>query len=103
MVKKEPNDLKDIIAKNIKAHRLRLGLTQAELADRCDFQVQYVSRLETVPQNVSVDILVRVAAGLEVSIIELVGEIQQPRAKIRAIESFDHALDLLKKFRAQVI
>ncbi len=48
-------NLPEIIAKNVKAERLRRGISQQKLADMTGLSVRYISRLETEPQNIRVD------------------------------------------------
>lgn len=59
--------LRKQVAKNIKAQRVKLGLTQEQLARKARVNVQYVSRLERVPQNLTLDIIEAVAKALEIS------------------------------------
>lgn len=56
---------------NIKRHRLLLGLSQEELADKCDFDRTYISMLERGKRNPSLINLLRLAEGLEIDIAEL--------------------------------
>ena len=55
--------LRDLVSRNIKALRIEAGMTQQELAEKAGLKVQYVSRLESEPQNVTLDILERLAVG----------------------------------------
>lgn len=48
-------DLIQIVAKNVKAERLRTGLSQQRLAEKTGLSVRYISRLETEPQNLRID------------------------------------------------
>jgi transcriptional regulator with XRE-family HTH domain len=61
-----PN-LADVISKNVKAERLRLGLSQQKLADMTGLSVRYISRLETEPQNLRVDKIGVLAKAIGVS------------------------------------
>jgi DNA-binding XRE family transcriptional regulator len=49
----DPNDLVAIFGANLKAARLKQGLTQAQLAERAGLLQQYVSLVETGKQNVT--------------------------------------------------
>ncbi|NBX18020.1 MAG: XRE family transcriptional regulator [Proteobacteria bacterium] len=63
--------LKHIVAKQIKTVRLQMGLTQAELARRAGISIRYLSRLETEPQNLSLDVLEEIAKALRMSPADL--------------------------------
>jgi transcriptional regulator with XRE-family HTH domain len=49
----DPDDLVAIFGANLKAARLKQGLTQAQLAERAGLLQQYVSLVETGKQNVT--------------------------------------------------
>ena len=49
----DPDDLVAIFGVNLKAARLKQGLTQAQLAERSGLLQQYVSLVETGKQNVT--------------------------------------------------
>jgi XRE family transcriptional regulator, master regulator for biofilm formation len=54
---------------NVSSLRLRMGLTQAQLASKAKTQQSYISKIETGEMNnVGLDILERLAAALEVPI-----------------------------------
>lgn len=58
----------------IRAVRLNKGLTQAELADRCACNRNYISMLERGERNPSYKSLVMIAKGLGVKLQKLVTE-----------------------------
>jgi transcriptional regulator with XRE-family HTH domain len=49
----DPDDLVAVFGTNLKAARLKQGLTQAQLAERAGLLQQYVSLVETGKQNVT--------------------------------------------------
>lgn len=49
----DPDDIVAVFGVNLKAARLKAGLTQAELAERAGLLQQYVSLVETGKQNVT--------------------------------------------------
>lgn len=65
-------DILDIVAKNIKAHRLDKNLSQEELADKANLHRTYISLLERKKKNVSIKILEKIANALEVEISDLI-------------------------------
>jgi transcriptional regulator with XRE-family HTH domain len=72
--------LKHVVAKQIKATRLQMGLTQAELARRAGISIRYLSRLETEPQNLSLDVLEEIAKALRTSPSDLLSPQKGKRA-----------------------
>jgi transcriptional regulator with XRE-family HTH domain len=51
--KLDPDDLVAVFGANLKAARIRRGLTQAQLAERAGLPQQYVSLIETGKRNVT--------------------------------------------------
>jgi transcriptional regulator with XRE-family HTH domain len=49
----DPDDLVAVFGANLKAARIKRGLTQAQLAERAGLLQQYVSLVETGKQNVT--------------------------------------------------
>jgi transcriptional regulator with XRE-family HTH domain len=49
----DPNDIVEIFGANVKAARLRQGLSQAQLAEQAGLLQQYVSLVELGKQNVT--------------------------------------------------
>lgn len=64
--------LQKIVAKNVKEKRLRLGLSQEELADICGYHRTYIGSIERGERNITLSTLEAVAQALEVSPEELV-------------------------------
>lgn len=58
----------------LRARRTGLGLTLAEVAERADLSIPYVSNLERGRGNPTIDALRAVAAALEASVSDLLGE-----------------------------
>ncbi len=55
------------VAKNIRALRLEKGLSQKDLADKTGLTVRYISRLENTSPNITLEVIERLAKGLNVS------------------------------------
>lgn len=58
-------------ARNLRATRLRQGLTQEELADRASLHRTYVGSVERGERNVTLDSLDRIAKALGVTAVDL--------------------------------
>jgi transcriptional regulator with XRE-family HTH domain len=63
-------DIKDKIGKRIKELRKGLEISQEALAYKAEVDRTYITDLENGRRNVSVEILTRIIAGLEVSYAE---------------------------------
>ncbi len=74
MVKTAPSsacNARQRISRNIRVLRSERGLSQEQLAELADFHRTYVSQLERCVTNISIDGLDRLAAALEVDIVDL--------------------------------
>ena len=45
--------LQEIFARNVLLHRIRLGLTQEELADKSDYHRTYIGSVERAERNIT--------------------------------------------------
>lgn len=59
------------VARNLRAKRAALGLSQEELADRCGLHRTYVGSIERSERNVSLDNIERLAAAVGLDVIDL--------------------------------
>jgi transcriptional regulator with XRE-family HTH domain len=64
-------DIKDAFGRNIKFFRAHRGLSQADLAERSDISITFLSMIERGQQFPKADVLFRLARGLEVEVYEL--------------------------------
>ncbi len=68
MTSKQTN-IYNIIGKNIKKYRKKMGMTQRELAERLLLSDSFIGKLESVTyQTISIDTLEQIAAVLETDI-----------------------------------
>lgn len=63
--------LREVLAENLKRHRLATGLSQEELAHRADIDRTYVSSLERCQYSATVDMIEKLARVLDVEAAEL--------------------------------
>ena len=56
--------LREVLAENLKRHRLATGLSQEELAHRADIDRTYVSSLERCQYSATVDMIEKLARVL---------------------------------------
>lgn len=64
-------ELRKILSRNVFKRRKALGLNQEELAHRSGIDRTWVSKLETCKAGVTVDVIEKIAGGLEVDPAEL--------------------------------
>lgn len=65
-------DPKQVLARNLKSHRLSVGISQEELADRAGLHRTYVSSIERAKRNISLESIFALATALGVRPAELV-------------------------------
>jgi transcriptional regulator with XRE-family HTH domain len=64
-------NIRDILAKNIKEHRRKRGLTQAKLAEKADITTQYIAMIEVSRKFPTPEMLERIAGALEIETYQL--------------------------------
>jgi transcriptional regulator with XRE-family HTH domain len=64
-------ELRRNVAANVKNRRLRLGLSQEELADVCGYHRTYIGSVERGERNITLSTLEALAAVLETTPAEL--------------------------------
>lgn len=65
------NDINIKFGKRVIELRKTKGITQEELAYRCDIQRSYMGVIERGEKSVTLNTIEKIAAGLEISITEL--------------------------------
>lgn len=95
-------DLKHTVSKRVKALRQELGISQKQLAEKTGLNVRYISRVETNPQNLTLDILDKVASGLGCTAADLVSPNVIPPTSKKNLDAFDRAVQLLNSFRTEM-
>ncbi len=60
------SQLQATIAANVKKRRLRLGLSQEELAEVCGYHRTYIGSVERGERNITISTLEAIAAALEI-------------------------------------
>ncbi|MBQ7008393.1 MAG: helix-turn-helix transcriptional regulator [Ruminococcus sp.] len=77
-----------LIGKKIKNKRVKLGLTQEKLAEKCDISVSYVAHIERGTKSLSLETAVKISNVLDVSLdYLLINEINDSGRIIKALES----------------
>ncbi len=73
-IKKAQGQIRKRLALNLKAARLRMGLSQERTAERAGFSLQYFQRIERVMVNVPLDTLTRLAVALRMEPADLLSK-----------------------------
>jgi transcriptional regulator with XRE-family HTH domain len=82
-------NIKEILARNLKENRRKLGITQPELAERAGMSTQYLAMIETARKFPTADILERLAVALGINPHELFSVSTSPE---RAMEQIQQAI-----------
>lgn len=69
--------MRDILAARLKQCRAELGLTQIEVATRCDITEKTYQNYELMAREPKIEILIRIADLFQVSLDYLVGRTDQ--------------------------
>lgn len=65
------DSIKEVLARNLKINRQKLGLTQEKLADKADISTHYLAMVELARKFPSAGMLERLAMALEIEPHEL--------------------------------
>lgn len=93
--------LREIVAENIKAERVKQGITQLELARKAKLTDVYVSRIEKKAANITLDSLEQIAGALGVSIHSLLQGLSKQHFPIKdknAAKAIRHAITLMQAY-----
>jgi len=66
------DDLRNLLALNLRRQRQQRGWTQEELADRVGLSARYIGQVERAQASASVTVLGRLAGALEIDPAELI-------------------------------
>ncbi len=90
------------VAKNVKAVRLRQGISQQQLANKTGLTVRYISRLENTAPNVTLEVLERLAEGLNCPASELLGDGGPDLGLKKSAEMLDQTIKFLQSLRSRI-
>jgi len=79
-------NIKEILARNLKDHRKRLGITQSELAERAGLSTQYLGMIEIARNFPTADVLERLAAALGINSNELFSVSDSPEIAMEQLQ-----------------
>jgi transcriptional regulator with XRE-family HTH domain len=69
--------LMEALAIEVRLRRQQLGLTQEDLAGRCEIDRPYISLIEVARKQPTLSVLLRLADGLDLSLSALAGRVQR--------------------------
>lgn len=90
--------LKNIVALNVRDLRIKAGLTQEELSAKAGLSPGYIARLESQPQNVTLDVIEKLASVLSSPVEKIVGGVVSG-TNVQAIQLLEQGLELIHRFR----
>jgi transcriptional regulator with XRE-family HTH domain len=93
-------NVKEILAKNLKKHRKRLGITQPELAESAGLSTNYLGMIEVARNFPTADVLERLAKALGIKSNELFSvsdfpEVAMEQLQQAILDALDKRLDNL--------
>ncbi|MFC2061757.1 helix-turn-helix domain-containing protein [Elusimicrobiota bacterium] len=74
-------DLAKVIGKHVNKYRTEIGMTQEELAEKCELHPTYIAKIEGGKQMCSLKALDRLAEAMRVPLHFLVGHVPETRKK----------------------
>jgi transcriptional regulator with XRE-family HTH domain len=66
--------LRDIVARNVRRIRNKMGISQEQLADLAELHRTYIGSIERAERNVSIDNIAKIANALKVKPADLLAE-----------------------------
>jgi len=79
-------NLRQLLGFNIKQYRVKLGLTQAKLAEKADASTQYIAMIELGRKFPSIELLERLAQALEIDNLDLFTPPPFPAEKMKTLQ-----------------
>jgi transcriptional regulator with XRE-family HTH domain len=79
-------NVKEVLGKNLKEHRKRLGITQSELAERAGMSTNYLGMIEVARNFPTADMLERLAAALGIKSNELFSVSDSPEVAMEQLQ-----------------
>ncbi len=80
--KKRRGDVYDIVSYNIKKYRKSIGITQAQLAERCQLSHEYIRRIEAPnikKHHFSLETVSIIADALNIEVVQLFDKIEEDK------------------------
>jgi len=71
---KNTNNLRNILAINIRNHRARIKISQEKLAEICGLHRTFIGSIERAEGNVTLSTLEAIAKGLKITVPDLLGD-----------------------------
>jgi transcriptional regulator with XRE-family HTH domain len=91
----------ELVSRNLKAERIRAGLSQQKLADKAGLSVRYISRLETNPQDFRIGKVALLAEAIGIPPAQLLQPTGEKAALPQADEVLGKAIRLLESLRVR--
>jgi transcriptional regulator with XRE-family HTH domain len=69
-----------IIGQNVYRLRMKVGMTQTQLADFADLSTRYIQKIEHGEANITVEVVEKLVAIFKCHLTDIVGQIGQPES-----------------------
>lgn len=92
------NNLRDILANNLKANRRKNKLSQSKLAEKAGISTQYIAMIELSRQFPTPEVLERIADALGLEAYELFSVQQTPENAMERLHK-----DIIKEIRQVIV
>jgi transcriptional regulator with XRE-family HTH domain len=91
-------NIREILAKNLKENRQKLGITQPKLAERANLSTHYLAMIEVARKFPTADVLERLAAALDIAPHELFSVSPSPEGVMEKLQqaildNLDHTIE----------
>jgi transcriptional regulator with XRE-family HTH domain len=80
------NGIREVLAKNLKENRRKLGITQPVLAERADLSTHYLAMIEVARKFPTADVLERLAEALGIAPHELFSVSPSPEEAMEKLQ-----------------
>ncbi|MDR1147852.1 MAG: helix-turn-helix transcriptional regulator [Spirochaetaceae bacterium] len=97
--------LGEILAKNMKKHRRKCGISQAQLAEKVNVSTHHIGMIELARNFPTLDLVERIANALDIEIYQLFVEPHSPNEELEQLrqEIKDDMKQLLNEFLEKAI
>jgi transcriptional regulator with XRE-family HTH domain len=81
-----PDNLKEILSRNLRKNRRKCGLSQEKLAEKAEISTQYLAMIEIARKFPTSEVLERLAGAMDIKVYELFLIDYSPREELERLE-----------------
>ncbi|GHV66565.1 hypothetical protein AGMMS49928_01560 [Spirochaetia bacterium] len=82
----KPDNLKEILSKNLRENRRKCSLSQEKLAEKAGISTQYLAMIEIARKFPASEVLERLAGAMDIKVYELFLVGHSPREELERLE-----------------